>query len=261
MFRLWGNRSGRLVRNLGRIGAGYGLDRRRGRSVRLVGRGGVGCDRDGTFAPLLTLALGFLECLGYSSHFSVAVLAIRWSLYIQLPCHVFMAIKLLVLGDAVDSRTFESQVGCRAGVEQAGSQDKDHDGSDDRLHDQSASAKGGGNDLADALQDRHPERAYYLSGGTERSVQKLSDDDAAGAHAQTKYHRQDKYDRGFRRNRFEDRFGVFEGSEPYSAILLFGGLWGIWGVFFAIPLATVIQAVLRAWPADIHAQPAPPEEA
>ena len=46
-----------------------------------------------------------------------------------------------------------------------------------------------------------------------------------------------------------------------AAILLFGGLWGIWGVFFAIPLATVIQAVLRAWPADIHAQPAPPEEA
>ena len=32
------------------------------------------------------------------------------------------------------------------------------------------------------------------------------------------------------------------------AILLFGGLWGIWGVFFAIPLATVVQAVLRAWP-------------
>lgn len=32
------------------------------------------------------------------------------------------------------------------------------------------------------------------------------------------------------------------------AILFFGGLWGFWGVFFAIPLATVIQAVLRAWP-------------
>ncbi|NNG02776.1 MAG: AI-2E family transporter, partial [Inquilinus sp.] len=32
------------------------------------------------------------------------------------------------------------------------------------------------------------------------------------------------------------------------AILLFGGLWGVWGVFFAIPLATVVQAVLRAWP-------------
>lgn len=36
-----------------------------------------------------------------------------------------------------------------------------------------------------------------------------------------------------------------------AAILLFGGLWGFWGVFFAIPLATVIQAVLRAWPTDV----------
>lgn len=33
-----------------------------------------------------------------------------------------------------------------------------------------------------------------------------------------------------------------------AAILLFGGLWGFWGIFFAIPLATVIQAILRAWP-------------
>lgn len=32
------------------------------------------------------------------------------------------------------------------------------------------------------------------------------------------------------------------------AVLLFGGLWGFWGVFFAIPLATVVQAVLKAWP-------------
>lgn len=32
------------------------------------------------------------------------------------------------------------------------------------------------------------------------------------------------------------------------AILLFGGLWGFWGVFFAIPLATLVQAVLTAWP-------------
>ncbi|MEX0730629.1 MAG: AI-2E family transporter [Aquisalimonadaceae bacterium] len=32
------------------------------------------------------------------------------------------------------------------------------------------------------------------------------------------------------------------------AILVFGGLWGFWGVFFAIPLATVIQAILKAWP-------------
>lgn len=32
------------------------------------------------------------------------------------------------------------------------------------------------------------------------------------------------------------------------AILVFGGLWGFWGIFFAIPLATLVQAVLRAWP-------------
>lgn len=33
-----------------------------------------------------------------------------------------------------------------------------------------------------------------------------------------------------------------------AAILVFGGLWGFWGIFFAIPLATVVQAILRAWP-------------
>ncbi|NEV62454.1 AI-2E family transporter [Thiorhodococcus minor] len=32
------------------------------------------------------------------------------------------------------------------------------------------------------------------------------------------------------------------------AILVFGGLWGFWGVFFAIPLATLVQATLTAWP-------------
>jgi len=32
------------------------------------------------------------------------------------------------------------------------------------------------------------------------------------------------------------------------AVLVFGGVWGFWGVFFAIPLATLIHAVLRAWP-------------
>lgn len=32
------------------------------------------------------------------------------------------------------------------------------------------------------------------------------------------------------------------------AVLFFGGLFGLWGVFFAIPLATLIQAVLNAWP-------------
>jgi len=32
------------------------------------------------------------------------------------------------------------------------------------------------------------------------------------------------------------------------AVLLFGGLWGVWGVFFAIPLATLIHAVINSWP-------------
>ncbi len=31
------------------------------------------------------------------------------------------------------------------------------------------------------------------------------------------------------------------------AVLLFGGLWGFWGVFFAIPLATVVNAIINAW--------------
>jgi len=32
-----------------------------------------------------------------------------------------------------------------------------------------------------------------------------------------------------------------------TAVLVFGGLWGFWGVLFAIPLATLVQAVIRAW--------------
>ena len=36
------------------------------------------------------------------------------------------------------------------------------------------------------------------------------------------------------------------------AVLVFGGLWGFWGVFFAIPLATLVQAVLKAWPTLTH---------
>lgn len=31
------------------------------------------------------------------------------------------------------------------------------------------------------------------------------------------------------------------------AVLVFGGLWGFWGVFFAIPLATLVHAILKAW--------------
>ena len=31
------------------------------------------------------------------------------------------------------------------------------------------------------------------------------------------------------------------------AVLVFGGLWGLWGLFFAIPLATLLHAVMKAW--------------
>lgn len=32
------------------------------------------------------------------------------------------------------------------------------------------------------------------------------------------------------------------------AILVFGGIWGFWGVFFAIPLASFVQVLITAWP-------------
>ncbi len=32
-----------------------------------------------------------------------------------------------------------------------------------------------------------------------------------------------------------------------GAVLVFGGLWGFWGIFFAIPLATLVKAVINAW--------------
>jgi putative permease len=34
------------------------------------------------------------------------------------------------------------------------------------------------------------------------------------------------------------------------AVLFFGGIWGVWGVFFAIPLATLIKAIISAWPSS-----------
>ena len=37
------------------------------------------------------------------------------------------------------------------------------------------------------------------------------------------------------------------------AVLFFGSLWGLWGVFFAIPLATLIKAVMNAWPKKLLA--------
>ncbi len=41
------------------------------------------------------------------------------------------------------------------------------------------------------------------------------------------------------------------------SVLVFGGLWGFWGVFFAIPLGTLVNAILRAWPRVVE----PAEEA
>ncbi len=39
------------------------------------------------------------------------------------------------------------------------------------------------------------------------------------------------------------------------AVLFFGGIWGLWGVFFAIPLATMLKAVFAAWPVKDYAPP------
>ena len=32
------------------------------------------------------------------------------------------------------------------------------------------------------------------------------------------------------------------------AVLFFGGIWGFWGIFFAIPLATLVQVIITFWP-------------
>lgn len=40
------------------------------------------------------------------------------------------------------------------------------------------------------------------------------------------------------------------------AVLVCGGIWGFWGVFFAIPLATLAKAILNAWPME----ESPPQE-
>lgn len=39
------------------------------------------------------------------------------------------------------------------------------------------------------------------------------------------------------------------------SLLLFGGLWGFWGVVFAIPLATLVNAILHAWPRTAICEP------
>ena len=36
------------------------------------------------------------------------------------------------------------------------------------------------------------------------------------------------------------------------AVIFFGGLWGFWGIFFAIPLATLVKAVINAWPSTVE---------
>ncbi|TCS40793.1 AI-2E family transporter [Reinekea marinisedimentorum] len=38
------------------------------------------------------------------------------------------------------------------------------------------------------------------------------------------------------------------------AVIIFGGVWGFWGIFFAIPLATLVKAVVGAWPKHINAE-------
>lgn len=46
-----------------------------------------------------------------------------------------------------------------------------------------------------------------------------------------------------------------------TAVLVFGGLWGLWGVFFAIPLATLVKALMSSWPRSeelVEAEPSSP---
>lgn len=43
------------------------------------------------------------------------------------------------------------------------------------------------------------------------------------------------------------------------AVLVFGGIWGVWGLVFAIPLATLVHAVFKAWVSSLTIQNIPPE--
>ncbi|PAU76171.1 AI-2E family transporter [Halomonas salipaludis] len=38
------------------------------------------------------------------------------------------------------------------------------------------------------------------------------------------------------------------------AVLFFGGVWGFWGIFFAIPLATLLKALVVAWPRGLDSR-------
>ena len=42
------------------------------------------------------------------------------------------------------------------------------------------------------------------------------------------------------------------------AVLFFGGIWGFWGIFFAIPLATLLKALMNAWPRSLKRSQQPP---
>jgi len=45
-----------------------------------------------------------------------------------------------------------------------------------------------------------------------------------------------------------------------AAVLVFGGIWGMAGVFFAIPLATLIKAIINAWPGRVYSTTADEQE-
>jgi putative permease len=45
-----------------------------------------------------------------------------------------------------------------------------------------------------------------------------------------------------------------------AAVLVFGGIWGLAGVFFAIPLATLVKAIINAWPNKIQPSAEPDEQ-
>jgi putative permease len=42
-----------------------------------------------------------------------------------------------------------------------------------------------------------------------------------------------------------------------ASVLIFGGIWGLAGVFFAIPLATLVKAVINSWPSKVAAESVP----
>jgi len=46
-----------------------------------------------------------------------------------------------------------------------------------------------------------------------------------------------------------------------AAVLVFGGIWGVAGVFFAIPLATLIKAIINAWPGRLQSTKVAEQEA